>query len=83
MDTKFPLNRWERLITQANLTLNLLQKSRINSNLSAYAQLHGIYDYNKTIIAPPGTQAIIFEPRSIQGTWAPHGKDAWYVGQAL
>ena len=67
-DTKFPLNQWDRLIDQANLTLNLLQMSQINNSLSAYAQLHGMYDYNKTPIAPPGTRAIIFEPRGIQGT---------------
>ena len=67
-DTKFPLNQRESLIAQANLTLNLLQMSQINNSLSAYAQLHGMYDYNKTPIAPPGTRAIIFEPRGIQGT---------------
>ena len=82
-DTKFPLNEWDRSIAQANLTLNLLRMSQVNNNLSAYAQLHGIYDYNKTPLAPPVTHAIIFEPRSIRGTWTPHGKDAWYIGPAL
>ena len=33
----FPLNLLEKLLPQAEITLNLLRPSRINPNLSAYA----------------------------------------------
>jgi hypothetical protein len=49
----FPLHLWDRLIPHALLTLNLLRGSRINPTLSAQAQLHGAFDYNRTPLAPP------------------------------
>jgi hypothetical protein len=44
----FPLHLWDMLVPQANITLNLLRGSRINPKLSAYAQIHGFFDYNHT-----------------------------------
>jgi len=40
--------------TPSRLTLNLMQGSCINPNLSAWAQVYGNYDFNRTPIAPPG-----------------------------
>jgi hypothetical protein len=60
-DTQFPIHLWDGLIPHAVITLNLLRQSRINPKLSAHAQLHGIFDYNKTPLAPPGTKVIIHE----------------------
>ena len=60
-DPKFPIRLWDQLLPQAELTLNLLRTSRINKNLSAYAQLDGMFDYNKTPLAPPGTRVLLFE----------------------
>ena len=37
----FPVNLWDKLLPQAELTLNLLRPSRIQLHLSAYAQLYG------------------------------------------
>ncbi|KAI2496142.1 hypothetical protein MHU86_18373 [Fragilaria crotonensis] len=42
VDKHFPLHLWDRLLPQAETTLNLLRGSRINPKLSAYAQLHGV-----------------------------------------
>ena len=52
-DPNFPLSNWCRLLPQAELTLNLLQPSRLNPKLSAYAQLEGTFDFNCTPLAPP------------------------------
>ncbi|KAI2493168.1 Reverse transcriptase (RNA-dependent DNA polymerase) [Fragilaria crotonensis] len=49
---KLPLHLWDKLLPQAELTLNLLRGSRINPSLSAHAQLHGAVDFNRTPIAP-------------------------------
>jgi len=59
LDKNFPLHLWEHLLPQADLSLNLLCGSRINLKLSAYAQLHGIFNYNNTPIAPPGTRVLV------------------------
>ena len=53
----FPLRLWDK-IPQAVISLNLLRPSRINPNLSAYAQLYGSYDYSAHPFAPPGIRVL-------------------------
>ena len=74
VDKYFPLHLWCRLLDQAELTLNMLRTSRINPNLSAHKQLHGIHDFNATPLAPLGTKYIAHEKSSQRGTWVPHGR---------
>jgi hypothetical protein len=54
VDPYFPLHLWDRLLPQAEITLNLLRTSRLHPQLSAAAHFHGLVDYNKTAFAPPG-----------------------------
>jgi hypothetical protein len=81
-DPSFPVSIWDKLVLQAVLTLNLLRTSRLNPKLSAYNQLFGVFDFNRTPLAPPGTRAVIFEDPDTRESWAPHGKLAWYLGPA-
>jgi hypothetical protein len=53
-DPHFPLHLWDRLFSQAEITLNLLRTSRERPQLSAAAHFHGLIDYNKTYFAQPG-----------------------------
>jgi hypothetical protein len=82
-DTQLPIHLWDRLIPQAVITLNLLRQSRINPKLLAHAQLNGLFDYNKTPLAPPGTKVIIHEKPDHHGSWSLHGLNGWYVGPAM
>jgi hypothetical protein len=82
-DKDFPLHLWDRLLPQALISLNLLRGSRINPRLSAYAQLHGAFDYNRTPLAPPGTRVLVHEKPAVRGTWAAHAVDGWHLGPAL
>jgi hypothetical protein len=52
---------WDRLLPQAELTLNLLRTSRQHPQLSVTAHYHGMVDYNKTAIAPPGCKIVAHE----------------------
>ena len=79
----FPLNLWDRLIPQAQMTLNMMRKSNINEKLSAYEQVFGTYDYNSTPIAPPGTQSLLHLKNNQRGTWAPKAINAWYIGPCM
>ena len=81
-DPKFPLHLWDRLVPQSILTLNLLRASRINPQLSAHAQLHGAFDFNRTPIGPLGTKVVVHEKPSVRESWAPHGAPAWYISPA-
>lgn len=82
-DKNFPLHLWDRLLPQAILSLNLLRGSRINPKLSAWAQVFGAYDFNRTPIAPPGIRVLVHEKPSVRKTWSPHAVDGWYIGPAL
>jgi hypothetical protein len=82
-DPDFPMHLWCRLVKQANITINLLRRSRINPALSAYAQVHGAFDFNATPMAPPGTRVLTHDKPSNRPTWAPHGEAGWYIGPAL
>ena len=83
MDKNFPLHLWDKLLPQAELTLNLLCGSRINPKLSVHAQLRGHYDFNRTPLAPPGIQVLAHIKPNERTTWSPHGADGWYTGSAL
>ena len=64
---EFLLAEWDRLLVQAELTLNLLRTARINPNLSAYTYLFGNFYFNKTPLAPPGTRVIIHKKSKDRG----------------
>ena len=59
LDPDYPIREWDRLLPQAEMTLNLLRSSRLNPKLSAHAFLFGQFDYNKTPIVPPGTKVVV------------------------
>ena len=82
-DPASSLREWDRLIDQAELTLNLLRNSRVNPHLSAWAYLFGNFDFNKSPLAPPGTKIVIHSKPSKRESWAFHGQQGWYIGPAL
>jgi hypothetical protein len=83
LDPDFPIHLWDRIVPQAIITLNLLRGSRINPKLSAWAQVHGNFDFNRTPLAPPGIRVLVHEPSQQRTTWSPHALDGWYTGPAL
>ena len=70
---------WDRLLSQAEVTVNLLRQSNAATNVSAYAQLSGPFDYNKMPLAPMGCEAQVHEKTDKRGTWAYHSVDGWYL----
>ena len=83
VDSKFPLCEWDRLLPQTTLTLNLLRSSRVHPSLSAHASLFGQFDFNRTPLAPMGTQIIAHTPAETRTTFGEHGKVGWYIGPSL
>jgi len=83
VDPTFPLSAWDKLIPQAELTINLLRGSAFTPNTSAWQAVRGAYDFESTPIAPPGMMILCFEPPDKRSTWAPHGLKGFYVGPAL
>ena len=81
-DKKFPIQEWDRLLNQCEITLNLFRNSRINPKLSAWAAIQEVFDFNKSPMAPPGTQILIHSKPDKRSSWAYHGQPGWYVGPA-
>lgn len=83
MDPNYPLTEWDRIIPQCNLTLNLLRTARCNSKLSAFAYMHGNFNFAATPLAPPGTKVVALIDPTVCGSWELNGEVGWYVGPAL
>ena len=72
-DPKFLITELDRLLQQAEITLNLLRQSRQNTKLSAYSHLFGPYNYNKNPMIPPGKKVIVHKKPSNRLSWGYHG----------
>jgi hypothetical protein len=64
-DPRLPVKVWDILLPQVTIMLNLLHKSWINPRMSAYAQLNGKYDFNRSPMEPPGRWIIAHEKPDI------------------
>ncbi len=56
-----PMHLWCQLLPQVKLQLLLLQQSRVNPNMSAYAHLYGQHNYNKHLFVPIGMKALVHD----------------------
>jgi hypothetical protein len=75
----FPPSLWDRLLPQTKIRINLIRQSNATPNVSAYAHLSGLFDYNKMPLAPMGCEAQVHEKTDKRGTWAYHSVDGWYL----
>jgi hypothetical protein len=83
VDPSFPMHLWERLLPQAEITLNLLRTSCLHPQLSSDTHYHGLVDYNKTDFAPPGCKIIANKKPVKRRAWAPHGQHGYSLGPAM
>jgi hypothetical protein len=83
VDPYFTMHLWYRLLSQAEITLNLLRTSILHPQLSAAAHFHGLIDYKKNAFAPPGCNIIAHENPSQRITWAPHGMPGYSLGPVV
>jgi hypothetical protein len=83
VDPTFPLHLWDRLLPQAEITLNLPRTSRLHPQFSAAAHFHGLVDYNKTSFAPPGCKITAHKKPGKRRAWAPHGHHGYSLGPAM
>ena len=54
----------------------MLRSARANPNISAYIYLFGEFDFDTTLLAPPGTRVVSHMNPAVRGTWQPNGEDA-------
>ena len=51
--------------------------------MSAYTELEGEFDFNKTPLAPPEIKVIVHEKPQQRKTWGIHGVPGWYIGPSM
>ena len=81
-NASFPSILWNKIVPQAQDSLNVLRTSRVHPQLSTYSVLKGIHDFNRNPLAPPGMRATIFSPPETGTSFGPRAIDAWYIGPA-
>ena len=80
---RLPFYLWDRLLSQVTMTLNMLRRSRLNPGLSAYGQVDGIHNFERTPLAPLGCKVKINEKPHKRLTYASHSVGGWYLGPAV
>ena len=57
----FPLHLWCQIIHQGERQLLLLQQSRVNPKISAYAHVYSTHDYNSATFVPIGMETLVHD----------------------
>ena len=81
IDPSYPLQVWDAFLQQVQETLNLLRTSQRNNKISAYKDMAGPFDYNKTPMAPLGTKGLAFVDPGNRARWQMHANDVFCVGR--
>ena len=82
VDPKAPLQLWDKWLVQMQDTLNMLRTSRRNASISAFEELEGKFDFNRTPMAPLGTRGLVYLDPDERASWQSHGIDVFSVGRA-
>ena len=83
VDPNFPMHAWNQLLSQAEITINMLRPATHHPRISAWEALNGKYDFDAHPMAPPGTAITIHEKPDQRGSWSKHGIQGFYLGPAL
>jgi hypothetical protein len=78
----FPANRWDLLLPQAELTLNLLRPTAHPTATSAWEALFGPYNFDATPMGPAGCLVHIHNKATTRKSWDFRTQDGYYVGPA-
>jgi hypothetical protein len=77
-----PRDRWDLLLPQAELTLNLLRPSN-NPSQSAWESLFGPYNFDATPMGPAGCWVLIHTKATVWHSWDNRCHSGFYVGPVL
>ena len=78
-----PLNLWDLLLPQMEVTLNLLQQATLDPSISAWEYFQGPFNYDATRIGHIGCNIIAHKKTGTRKSWDFRGTAGWNVGVAL
>ena len=83
-DDDFPLDLWDELLPQMEITLNCLRESPLSPTISAWEHVHQQkYNFSSHPLVPPGMKICIFDNPTERASFAPHCHTGFYLGPAL
>ena len=82
-DPDMPLDIWDKLLSGAEQTLNLLRSSNTVPTISAWEHLHGKFDYNRHPFGPQGVKVLSYDDADKRDSFSPHGTEAFYLSPAM
>ena len=74
---------WDNLLTQTELTINLLRQATINPRMSAWEYYNGPFDYSDTPLGTIGCKIIIHNKSNTRKSWDQRGREVFSIGPAL
>ncbi len=69
INSAFPPYIWDLLLSQAELTLNLLRQATLNPRISVWEFFHRPFDFNKTPLGLVGCCVLIHAKPAMQQSW--------------
>ena len=66
---------WYRFLPQGTMTLNMLRRSRLNPEISAYEQVDSIHNFERTPLLPLVCKVQVHDKKHKQLTYAPYSGD--------
>ena len=76
-DTDLPPAKWDCLMPQCDITINILISYQRYPELSAHACLYRKFEFNRSPLDKPGTKVVIHETVDQRDSWDPHGIRGW------
>ena len=81
-DPDFPIAEWDKLITQVEITLNLLRATKVIHRLSVCFYIFRQFEFNVTPMATLGTKVLVHLKPGQRPTQALHWEQGWTTSQA-
>ena len=79
VEKNFPMHLWDRLLAQAESTLNMLRITNIAHKLLVYAYIYGQHNFNKMPLAPLGCKVLIHNKPATRKTCENHASKGYYM----
>ena len=78
--TSFLISYWCQLLEQCNISVNMMRRHRHTQKLLVWAAMKGKFNFDSTLIAPPGSQMLMQVKPESRRTCGINAKKAWYTG---
>ena len=83
VDPDFTRNLWQPLLTQTEVTLNLLRQETLDPSISEWAYFHGPFNYDTILLVLLGCHIISHKNTGIRNLWDFCGASGWNVGVSI